>query len=116
MADKPRPSDGLDDVRRARYELAVEDTFNGDALNESLWFPYHLPQWSSRTAAAARYDVAEGLLKLRIDADQPPWCPEYDGNTRVSSLQTVYSQPPLTARSDSTAFAPTSWCGRHNAT
>jgi hypothetical protein len=88
MADKSRPSDGLDDVRRARYELAVEDTFNGDALNESLWFPYHLPQWSSRTEAAARYDVAEGLLKLRIDADQPPWCPEYDGNTRVSSLQT----------------------------
>ena len=50
--------------------------------------PYYLPQWSSRARSAARYEVADGQLTLRIDADQEPWCPELDGEVRVSSLQT----------------------------
>jgi hypothetical protein len=52
------------------------------------WLPYYLPHWSSRERSAARYDVHDGTLTLRIDADQEPWCPELDGATRVSSLQT----------------------------
>jgi Glycosyl hydrolases family 16 len=50
--------------------------------------PYYLPQWSSRARSAARYEVADGQLTLLIDADQEPWCPELDGEVRVSSLQT----------------------------
>jgi hypothetical protein len=77
----------------AGYELEVEDTFAGPSLDERLWFPHHLAGWSSRDASAARYEVGGGL-RLRIDADQPPWSPEFDGWTRASSLQTgVFSGP-----------------------
>jgi hypothetical protein len=80
-------------LERAGYELEVEDTFAGPALDERLWFPYHLAGWSSREASAGRYEVGGGL-RLRIDADQPPWSPEFDGGTRASSLQTgVFSGP-----------------------
>jgi len=79
---------------RAGYELAFEDAFDNDVLHETLWFPYHLPQWSSREASAARYDIGGGVLRLIIEADQEPWCPEFDGETRVSSLQTgVFAGP-----------------------
>jgi hypothetical protein len=68
--------------------LEVEDDFNGALLDERLWIPHYLPQWSSRAASAARYSVGRSELRLRIDADQAPWCPEFDGSLRVSSLQT----------------------------
>jgi len=80
--------------RKVGYELVFEDTFDGDALDDSRWFPYYLPQWSSREASAARYRVGDGVLRLVIDADQQPWCPEFDGEIRVSSLQTgVFAGP-----------------------
>jgi hypothetical protein len=76
------------------YTLEFAEEFDGAALDTSRWLPCHLPHWSSREAAAARYRLADGCLVLRIDADQPAWCPEFDGETRVSSLQTgVYSGP-----------------------
>jgi glycosyl hydrolase family 16 len=73
---------------RSRYEVEVDDRFDGDRLDERLWLPCYLPHWSSRERSAARYDVGGGSLRLRIDADQQPWSPEYDGHLRVSSLQT----------------------------
>jgi hypothetical protein len=77
-----------------RFELVFEDDFGGDELDTSRWLPYYLPQWSSRERATARYTVGDGHLRLRIDADQPAWCPEWDGEIRVSSLQTgVFSGP-----------------------
>ena len=84
----------VDPVSKAGYELEFEDTFDGDVLDESRWVPYYLPQWSTRDAAAARYEVGGGVLRLLIEADQQPWCPELDGQTRVSSLQTgVFAGP-----------------------
>jgi hypothetical protein len=72
----------------------VEDAFDGRALDRSLWLPHYLPQWSSRAASSARYELADGRLHLLIEADQQPWCPELDGPTRVSSLQTgVFAGP-----------------------
>lgn len=72
--------------------LEFEDDFDGPDLDRSKWLPNHLPQWSSATQSAARYELADGCLHLRIDPDQLPWCPEFDGHTRVSSLQTgVYA-------------------------
>ncbi|HSC91847.1 MAG TPA: glycoside hydrolase family 16 protein [Gaiellaceae bacterium] len=71
-----------------RYELEFEDTFEGDALDQRRWLPYYLPHWSSRERAAARYEVGGGVLRLLIEEGQQPWCPELDGATRVSSLQT----------------------------
>ena len=67
----------------------IEDDFDGDRLNERLWIPYYLPHWSSREAAAPRFSLSDSCLHLRIEADQPPWCPEFDGWLRVSSLQTA---------------------------
>ena len=69
-------------------ELEFEDTFDGPELDRSRWLPWYLPQWSSRERAAARYSVGGGELRLVIEADQEPWCPELDGDVRVSSLQT----------------------------
>jgi hypothetical protein len=73
-------------LSKRRYEL--EDTFGVDELDELRWVPHYLPQWSSRERSAAGYEVGRGRLRLLIEADQQPWCPEFDGEVRVSSLQT----------------------------
>lgn len=75
-------------LSKAGYELEVEDDFSGTRLNDRLWIPQYLPHWSSRWASAARYSLRDGALRLVIEADQQPWCPEFDGWLRVSSLQT----------------------------
>jgi hypothetical protein len=87
-----RPQNGLG---KAGYELEIEDDFTAPGLNTSLWVPHYLPHWSSRAASAARYALVDGTLRLLIDADQPPWSPEYDGWLRVSSLQTGVFAGPL---------------------
>ena len=48
---------------------------------------------TSRERAEARYElVPGGGLRLLIEEDQEPWCPELNGDVRVSSLQTgVYA-------------------------
>ena len=76
------------------YELEFEDRFEGPALDERRWLRAYLPQWSSRERAAARYRFGDGGLELLIEEDQQPWCPEWDGELRVSSLQTgVFGGP-----------------------
>lgn len=82
-------------MRRVSAALQFEDTFDGLSLDRSRWLPYYLPQWSSRTRAAARYSVGGGRLRLLITHDQEPWCPELDGDVRVSSLQTGVFAGPL---------------------
>ena len=77
------------------YELEFEDTFDGDVLDTSRWLPYYLPHWSGRQRSAARYELGGGCLRLLIEADQEPWCPELDGDVRVSSLQTGCFAGPL---------------------
>jgi hypothetical protein len=76
-------------------ELEFDETFEGDALDLSRWLPYYLPHWSSRERAAARYEIGGGFLRLLIEQDQQPWCPELDGAVRVSSLQTGAFAGPL---------------------
>jgi hypothetical protein len=88
MADRLRDDRPPQILSTAGYELEVEDDFGGRELNDQLWFPYYLPHWSSRAASAARYALRDGALHLMVEADQPPWCPEFDGWLRVSSLQT----------------------------
>ncbi len=77
------------------YELEFEDAFDGAALDGDRWIAHYLPQWSSREHSAARYRIADGCLQLLIEADQEPWCPEFDGQVRVSSLQTGVFAGPL---------------------
>jgi Glycosyl hydrolases family 16 len=76
------------------FELEFEDTFDGPDLDLTRWVPYYLPHWSSRERSAARYELRDGALHLLIESDQEPWCPELDGDLRVSSLQTgVFTGP-----------------------
>lgn len=77
-----------DTIDYARYDLEFDADFSGPDLDPGQWLPYYLPQWSSREATRARYEVGDGLLTLRVDVDQAPWSAEYDGSVRVSNLQT----------------------------
>lgn len=74
------------------YHLDFLDDFNSPELDRSKWFPYYLPQWSSREKTQPRYRMEESCLILEIQPDQQPWSPEFNGSIRVSSLQTgLYS-------------------------
>lgn len=75
-------------ILKAGYEFEFEDTFDGDELDESRWIAHYLPHLSTWERAATRYMVGGGQLRLLMEADQQPWCPELDGPLRVSSLQT----------------------------
>lgn len=88
----------------ARYELEFDADFSGPDLDPAQWLPYYLPQWSSRAQTRARYDVGDGLLTLRVDADQPPWSLEYDGSVRVSNLQTGVRSGPVGSASGQHPF------------
>jgi hypothetical protein len=98
--------DLIDPGTRAGYELVVADDFAGDRLDARLWLPHHLPQWSSRAASAARYRLGDGQLRLLIDEGQPPWCPERDGEVRVSSLQTGVRSGSVGSRDGQHRFRP----------
>ena len=94
------------ETTRTGYELEVEDLFAGDRLDRGLWLPHYLPHWSSREASAARYRLGDGVLHLVVEEDQPPWCPEFDGGVRVSSLQTGAFSGPLGSAVGQHRFSP----------
>jgi hypothetical protein len=84
------PNERLD---RSRYQLVIDERFTGSALDTSRWVPHYLPQWSSPERSAARYSLGAADsnspgLTLRIDHDQEAWSPEFNGELRVSNLQT----------------------------
>jgi Glycosyl hydrolases family 16 len=69
--------------------IEIDERFEGDGLDPELWFPYYLPQWSSREQAAATYSIGEDGLHLVIPLDQGLWCPDlHDEPLRVSGVQT----------------------------
>jgi hypothetical protein len=75
-------------LRRDGYALAFEERFESSVLDAGRWVPHYLPQWTTPKRSAARYDVSdEGVLRLRIDFDQPRWR-DAGGELRVSNLQT----------------------------
>ncbi|WP_227396907.1 glycoside hydrolase family 16 protein [Jeotgalibacillus aurantiacus] len=85
--DFPRNS-----LEKKGFRLVFNDDFDQVSLDLSKWLPFYLPQWSSRENAKANYRIENSELKLMISANQQPWCPELDGNIKVSNLQTgVYS-------------------------
>ena len=87
-------------------DVEFEDTFEDGALSLERWVPHYLPQWSTRERSAARYRIADGLLRLQIEADQQPWCPELDGDVRVSSLQTGAYAGPVGSEIGQHRFSP----------
>jgi hypothetical protein len=67
----------------------LDETFGGADLDRSVWFPYYLPHWSSRAAAAATYEIGDVGLRLTLAHDQPVWCADRHAEPmRVSCLQT----------------------------
>jgi hypothetical protein len=91
---------------KAGYELEFEDVFDGGALDERRWIPHYLSHWSSRERSAARYRIGGGCLRLLIEADQQPWCPEFDGAVKVSSLQTGMFAGPVGSTIGQQRFNP----------
>lgn len=77
------------------YTLFFDESFDSSTLNPAHWVPYYLPQWSSRELSKPRYVLENGLLTLRIEADQQPWCPEFNGDVKCSSIQTGLFAGPL---------------------
>jgi Glycosyl hydrolases family 16 len=91
---------------RSVFELEFEDAFDGDSLDERRWLPHYLPHWSTPDRTAARHEIRDGHLRLLIEADQPPWCPELDGDLRVSSIQTAVFAGPVGTAIGQHRFAP----------
>ena len=78
---------------RTGFELEFDEDFTREALDPQRWIAHYLPQWTTPERSAARYELRPGLLRLRIDADQPAWRVA-DGEMRVSNLQTgTFSGP-----------------------
>jgi len=71
---------------RSAHRLVVDERFTH--LDDQRWWPFYTPHWASRDASAARFETGADGLRLRIEADTEPWCPEFDGSIRVSHLQT----------------------------
>ena len=73
----------------------VDERFDSAALDDSRWWPFYTPHWSSRDASAARWTIGEHGLELRIEDTTEPWAPELDGDLRVSHLQTGQHSGPV---------------------
>jgi Glycosyl hydrolases family 16 len=59
-----------------------------DELDDDVWLPHYLPQWSSRAESAATYTIADSELRLTIPPEQGLWCAEdHEEPLRVSGIQ-----------------------------
>jgi len=82
------------DKNKPGYVLEFDEDFSSDTLDTSRWVPYYLPQWSSRERSQPKYVVRKGQLVLFIEEAQQPWCPEFNGDVKCSSIQTgLFSGP-----------------------
>ncbi len=88
------------------YTLEWHDEFDGAALDLTKWLPYYLPQWSSRHQSRPHYLLHNGTLELQITADQQPWCPEFDGEVKASSIQTGLFAGPVGSHQGQLRFTP----------
>lgn len=81
-------SNKMKPIKMKNYKLIFEEDFSSSELNTNNWIPFYLPQWSSREMSKPNYKIKEGLLSLQIVENQNPWCPEFNGNVKCSSIQT----------------------------
>jgi Glycosyl hydrolases family 16 len=74
---------------------AFSEDFGGADLDPAVWVSSYLPQWSSRAASAASYELAGGALRLTIPPGQGVWCAgDHEPPIRVSGIQSgVFSGP-----------------------
>jgi len=78
----------LPEKQKEGYVLEFDEDFNSANLDTSKWFPYYLPHWSSKKQSAARYEIRDGNLILKIAKDQEAWCPKLNGELKCSNFQT----------------------------
>lgn len=79
----------LPSLEKDGYRLIFNDEFNGDTLDTDLWVPDYLSSWTTTPdLAQPTYNMENGLMRLKINADTEPWCPEFDGKTVVSGFTT----------------------------
>lgn len=79
-------------IEKRGYILEFNDEFEGNNIDEDNWIPYYLPQWSSRENSKPSYHFTDSNLVLKITKGQRPWCPEFNGEVKCSSIQTgVYA-------------------------
>lgn len=101
-----KPNFSATQIEKFNYLPVFQDEFDSSALNTNNWIPYYLPQWSSREKSRPRYKIENGSLLLTIEEDQQPWCPEFNGDVRVSSLQTGLFSGPLHSKIGQHRFSP----------
>jgi len=74
----------------------LDERFQGDALDESIWVPYYLAHWSSREGSAASYELTDRGLRLQVPPEQGLWCPLlHDEPLRVSCIQSASFSGPV---------------------
>jgi hypothetical protein len=93
-------------LRREGYILEWNDEFDSFALDTTKWIPYYLPQWSSREQSKPNYLLHNGTLVLQITHEQQPWCPEFDGGVKASSIQTGLFAGPVGSKQGQLQFSP----------
>lgn len=93
---------------KATLTLDLKEDFDAPELNREVWTPYYLPHWSSRARTRAVYSLGEGGpgLRLHITEGHEPWNPAFDGDLRVSCLQTGQFSGPVGSRIGQLQFAP----------
>ncbi|WP_068312922.1 glycoside hydrolase family 16 protein [Polycladidibacter hongkongensis] len=65
-----------------------EEKFDTPVLNPNIWIKNYLPHWSDWTNSKANYNLTGHSLQLFVSDEQRPWCSEFDGQVKVSGLQT----------------------------
>ena len=79
-------------LSKENYVLALNDDFITKNIDLKNWIPYYLPHWSSKEMTKPNYEIKAGNLTLKITEEQKPWCPEFNGEVKCSSIQTgLYS-------------------------
>ena len=85
----------------------LAENFTGDTLERSVWAPWYLPHWSSRSASAAAYAISEGELRLSIPGDHPLWAVgDHPTPLRVSGVQSANFSGPVGSTIGGQPFRP----------
>ena len=87
-------------------EASFRDGFETGRLDPDRWIAAYLPQWTTPSRAAASHRFLDGRLVLEIGSATMPWCPDHDGEVRVSSIQTGVRSGPIGSADGQHRFAP----------
>jgi hypothetical protein len=93
-------------LEKSGYKLEFNDEFDQPGLDTHKWLPFYLPHWSSMALSRPDYFRQNGSLVLQITKDQQPWCPEFDGEVKCSSIQTGEFAGPVGSKLGQHRFNP----------